>query len=94
METLISILALLVVLSPAVAIASTTERSLRARVVWALAAVSPIPLALVGWAAAITLLKPPAGIHSNYGGMAAVFAFFAPWVVYGLFRRTLPKNAN
>ena len=94
MEALTSILVLLFMLSPAIAIALTTERSVRARVVWGLAAVLPIPLALLGWVAAISLLKPPGGIHSNYGAVAGVFAFFAPWVVYGLFRRTLPKNAN
>jgi hypothetical protein len=94
MATLIAILALLVMLSPAIAIALTADRSLRARIVWGLAAVAPIPLALFGWVAAISLLKPPGGIHSNYGAVASVFAFFAPWVVYGLFRRTVPKNAN
>jgi heme A synthase len=94
METFIAILAILFMLSPAFAIALAGDRTIRARVVWTLAAVLPLPLVLGGWVAAVSLLNPPGGIHSNYGGVAAVVAFFAPWVIYGLFKRTLPKNAN
>jgi len=94
MGTVIAILAILFMLTPAIAIALSSDRSMRTRILWGLAAVAPLPLALGGWVAAIALLKPPGGIHSNYGAVAAIFAFFAPWVVYGVFKRMPAKNAN
>jgi hypothetical protein len=94
MGTLIGILILLFMLSPAIGISLTTQRPVRVRVVWGLVALLPIPLAFGGWVAALSILKPPGGIHSSYSMVAALFAIFAPWVVYGLFKRTLPPNAN
>jgi len=94
MEPVIAALAMLFILAPAIVIALSSERSRRDRVVWGLAALLPIPLAVAGWIAAISLLRPPGGIHSDYGAIAAVFAFFVPWAVYGLFKRTPARNAN
>jgi len=92
METLITVLILLLMLWPAISIAFSTERSIRTRVVWGLAAALSPPLAIGGWVTAIALLKPPGGIHSSYGAVASVFAFFAPWVVFWVFKRTRPHT--
>ena len=98
METLIGTFVVLFVLAPALVIGSATEQPVRTRVLWCLSAVLPVPVALVGWAVAISLLKPTGGIHSNYGAVAGVFAILGPWVVLWLFRRggpgQMPPNST
>ena len=87
MVTILAVLALLLLLAPPIGILFSARSSDRARIVWSLAALSPLPLAIGGWVAAIAVLKPAGGLYSNYAGLAALLALVGPWLVFWLFRR-------
>lgn len=81
----------LFVLAPAIGISITDGRSVRARVLWSIVSLLPIPLALGLWILAMMWLKPAAGIHSSYSSVAALLALAGPWGVLWVFRARTRK---
>jgi hypothetical protein len=98
-EIATTIVLLVLILTPSFVIFASSGFPMRKRIVWAIAAILPFPLAITSFLSIYQFFGvPAAGLHSDAVPLVFVIGFICPWAIVFKFRvgpnKSSPNNAS